>query len=350
MLADLLDCLRKGYFHYKEPITLSELTEIANDTKSHYRQFYINKKNGGKRLICAPSDRLKEIQDCIKLLLSGLYFRGVAITNCASKHIGKEIVYNIDIKDFYPSINAAQISLKLLSKGYKYDVAQLLSLLVTTRSKNGTPILPQGAPTSPIIADLVVEHLEARLWGFANKHNINISRYVDDITFSCSKSQPWHIYFGFFKKIIETEGFIVNEKKCHVSFSNQRQEVLGLTVNSKVNVSQKYIKQLRTILHNWEKDGYIKANNLFLMHYFKGLVNSKTHIPKLEKNVAGKLSFLKMVRNANNKDTTNDPVWVKLHDKYVALIERDFFIINGHSRPEKKRYGNYEDSSSDYPF
>lgn len=356
MLADVLDSLRKGYFHYKDPITLSELYSFGNDTNnSHYRQFSIKKKNGGKRIISAPDKRLMEIQECIRILLTGLFFRGSSITRYATPHVGKEVVFNMDIKDFYSSINAAQIILKLLSKNYKYDVAVLLTSLVTIRSTDGTPVLPQGSPSSPAIASLVVEHLDARLSGFAAKHGIHYTRYVDDITFSCSKKDPWHNFACYFKRIINSEGFQLNENKNRVSFYYQRQEVVGLTVNSKLNVTQRYIKQLRTILHNWEKDGYELASNKFMMHYFKNLVNPKRRIPKLEHIISGKLSYLKMVRcvkivkksdipnpfldsdyevlddpNGYEIQKVDDPIWIKLHSRYVALLKRDFNIINGY--------------------
>lgn len=379
MLADILDLLRKSYFHYRDSITLSELLSFANDiNNSHYRQFSIKKKNGGKRIIFAPDKRLMEIQECIRILLNwwGIHCGG-SITKYAASHVGREVVFNMDIKDFYPSINAAKIISKLLAiKRCQYDVAILIVSLVTIRSKDGTPVLPQGSPSSPVIASLVVQHLDARLSGYAAKHGIYYTRYVDDITFSCSKSAPWPIFAKIFKKIINSEGFQLNEKKNRFSFYYQRQEVLGLTVNSKLNVTQRYIKQLRTILHNWEKDGYEFASNKFMMHYFKNMVNPKRKMPKMEHIISGKLSYLKMVRsiklvknseipklqsfslfsepdfyvnepeiqlNPNGYSLENfvpvwvqlhdngytmkkveDPVWVKLHERYIALLHRDF--------------------------
>lgn len=366
MLADILDALRKGYFHYENPITLSELNLYANDkSNSYYHQFYIKKKNGGKRLISAPVTRLKEIQGCIRILLSWNkpHLTRLSIANSASKHVGKDVVCNFDIKNFYPSINIAQILQKLLSLGYKYDVAFLLASLVTIRSEDGIPVLSQGSPSSPVISNLILEHLDARLSGFARKHGISYSRYVDDITFSFSMKDPRRIYTCFIKKIIETEGFQINEKKSRVSFYYQRQVVTGLTVNKQLNVNKQFIKQLRTIIHNWEKDGYILATNKLLVNYYKNMVNPKRKLPKLEDVVAGKLSYLKMVRrlkrvkNSENPEEkefcslwdipldnpdgysiikTIDPLWNKLHDRYVALLARDFTIIQRTRTSPKK--------------
>lgn len=299
MLADILETFRKEYFHFKDPITLAELKKIASNTQnSYYRNFFINKKNGGKRLISIPNKRLKEIQSCIRVFLTGPNHHGRSIIQSAIPHICKDIVYNIDIKDFYPSINSVQITSRLISIGFKYDIAILISSLATMRTKEGMPVLPQGAPSSPILAELVMKHLDSRLIGFATKHRFDYSRYVDDITFSCSKSEPWYMYAKMFKRIIQSEGFTINERKCRVSFYYQRQEVVGLTVNKKINVTSKYIKQLRTIIHNWEKDGYVIANNKFMINYLNNKTNPKRAIPKIENFIDGKLAYLNMVRSS----------------------------------------------------
>lgn len=361
MLADILEAINKGYFHYELPITLDEIKEIASDrNNSYYRIFSIKKGNGNKRQISAPNNRLKEIQSCIRILLTSVNHRGKSIIDYAKPHVGKDIVYNMDIKDFYPSINASQIIPVLIKKVNNYEVALLLTSLVTMRSKSGIPVLPQGAPSSPAISELVLKNLDRKLSGYSERHDFQYSRYVDDITFSCSRTQKWKTFAAIFNMIINSEGFQINKKKSRVSFYYQRQEVAGLTVNEQLNVTNKYIKQLRTILHNWEKDGYVLASNKFLMHYYKNMTNAKDFIPKMEHIVAGKLSYLKMVRR--NKRLKNseishpefdffeaigisytkpdeneytiieksDPVWEKLHDRYVALRVRDFNIINGY--------------------
>lgn len=360
MLADILEAINKGYFHYELPITLDEIKEIASDrNNSYYRIFSIKKRNGNKRQISAPQNRLKEIQNCIRILLTGVTYRGKSIIDYAKPHVGKDIVYNMDIKDFYPSINASQIFPILFNKVNNYEVALLLTSLVTMRSKSGIPVLPQGSPSSPAISELVLKNLDRKLLRYSERHDFQYSRYVDDITFSCSRTQKWKTFALVFNMIINSEGFQINRKKSRVSFYYQRQEVAGLTVNSQLNVTSKYIKQLRTILHNWEKDGYVLASNKFLMHYYKNMTNAKDFIPKMEHVVAGKLSYLKMVRRnkqVKKSEITNpfsslfddlfdnssiqhdeeeytiieksDPVWEKLHDRYVALRVRDFNIIN----------------------
>lgn len=353
MLVKILNCIQKGFFHNTNLFSIKELnTIVANKDNSFYTEFCIKKKNGRNRKISAPNPRLKQIQSCIRILLTGPDFKGQSTTYCAMEHVEQEVVYNIDIKDFYDSINASQITLSLVKKGYNYIVANYLSLLVTKRSENGIPVLPQGGPSSPAISNIVVSRLDARLNGYAKKHNIKYSRYVDDITFSCKK-KSWEKHADIFKKIILTEGFTINKNKCRVSFQSQRQKVLGIVVNSRLNVTKQYIKQLRTIIHNWEKDGYIKANNKFIKSYLKNVVDSQKSIPLMEDIVAGKLSYLKMVRKIRYKKDNGDgfylpkqvdPVWQKLYERYTSLRKRDYSIITGNAsqRPLRRifRYGD----------
>lgn len=348
LLSDILDTIRDGYFHYEKPITLLELQEIASEnTNKYYRTFCISKRRGGLRTISAPNNRLKEIQECIRILLTEINYSSYpTIVNNAECHVGKDVVYNMDIKDFYPSINAAQITASLISLKYfncSYEVALLLSSVVTMRSESGLPILPQGAPSSPIVAEIVVRRLDARISKYAKLNNFSYSRYADDITFSCSKKQPWRKHAKMIMNTISSEGFTINEKKTRVSFYYQRQEVTGLTVNSKVNLSKTYIKQLRTIIHNWEKDGNMMASNKFITHYSNNRLNSEWNQPKMENVVEGKLSYLKMVRchTLLGKSDGHDPLWEKLYKRYVTLVRRDLNLFYQYQCKVSKFKDNY---------
>ena len=115
------------------------------------------------------------------------------------------------------------------------------------------------------------------------------------------------------KNIIEREEhFVINPAKTRLCHKGMRQEVTGLTVNQKLNVSRHYIKQLRVLLHNWEKNGYDIAQDEFLRHY-----NSTTNIEgvhRIENIISGKLDYLKMVKGS--KDST----YLKLKDRFEKLI------------------------------
>lgn len=325
---DILNC--KGYFK------LSTLQKYASG--NYYKFFSIPKKNGGKRIISAPERELAFIQLCIAVLFNSIYkpnkcvFGFVdkrSIVQNAQQHINKEILFNIDLKDYFSSISYNDIIEKLIRQPYyfSYPAAKFLTDILVVETQDGKRVLPQGAPSSPIVTNMIADHLDVRLSKFAEKHDLTYTRYADDITFSFSRSKlrGWRSH-GLTKgirdiifDIIETEGFLINKRKTRISFINQRHEVTGLVVNKKVNVKREYIKRLRTEIHNWERDGYVIASYKFLKHY------EKTHLGKLksmENVIEGKLSFIKMVKGEN--DTT----FMKLYNRFMLLMQRDKVFIN----------------------
>lgn len=321
----------KGYF------VLNELKLLASSNQ--YTLFTIPKKRGGQRQICAPSRNLAFVQLCIAILMKRLYrpndnvfgfVEGRSIAGNAKVHVGKKYVLNMDLKDFFNSIIEDTIIEKLIRQPYyfSYRVAKLISDLVTVVMPNGVRCLPQGAPSSPIFTNIVSDHLDIRLSKLGQKYNVKYSRYADDITFSSDKP----ILFrkeGFASKkrglraliefIIQNEGFEINNKKTRISLPNQQHEVTGLIVNEKINVRRTYIKQLRTEIHNWEKDGYIKASFIFFKYHDKTQMGPG--IPSMENAIDGKLSFIRMVKGVN------DPTYLKLRGRFEYLLLRDKNII-----------------------
>lgn len=326
---DILNC--NGYFK------LASLKKVADG--NHYAQFSIPKKRGGFRIISVPNRQLYHIQKCLAVLLNSIYrpndnafgfIDGKSIIDNAEKHVCKDIVYNIDLKDFFNSVSYDTIIAKLIRQPYyfSYSAARLITDLLTVNYDN-VRITPQGAPSSPILTNIIADHLDVRLSKFAEKHNITYSRYADDISFSFNRSvlRGWNSH-GYWKgikdiifDIIETEGFNINRHKTRISFINQRHEVTGLIVNKKVNVRREYIKRLRTVLHNWERDGYIISSYNFLKHY-EFASNSKKHLSPMERVVEGQLSFIKMVKGEN--DTT----YQKLKNRFDILCNRDAQFLN----------------------
>ena len=161
--------------------------------------------------------------------------------------------------------------------------------------------------------------MDFRLRSYCSKHNITYSRYADDLTFSFSNKilDKWRIYLYFIKKIIISEGFVINEKKSHLSLKRQRHSITGIIANQKANLPRKKIKKLRTILHNWEVDGYVIASNKFLMNYLRDPKNLTKQNIKMENIVNGYLSFLKMVKG------NNDSTYLKLSQRFKMLLIRD---------------------------
>lgn len=247
---------------------------------SLYTHFEIPKKNGGKRVIDAPCDCLKKIQRWIKDEIIDSFspseyatgFRkGISIVDNARTHIGKELVINFDIKDFFPSVTYAEVLRLFVYMGYRLDVAHLLTKLCT----NNNNILPQGSPASPSISNLVLLKLDKRLSTLAKSINCDYSRYADDITFSGNKSIKSII--PLVQRIIIEEGYTVNERKIRLQYANQRQEVTGLIVNTKLAVSKDITNEIEKAIYYCKKYGvtshmkHIRCEKHFYREHLYGI-------------------------------------------------------------------------------
>jgi RNA-directed DNA polymerase len=275
---------------------------------SLYGRFEIPKKTGGTREILAPTRQLKKIQRRINLILNSLFIPKNAahgfvsnrsiVTN-AKIHVAKKHVLNIDLKDFFPSTHFGRVRavLKLQPFEMSDQMAHYIANFCCYQGK-----LPQGAPTSPTLTNIVCRKLDYKLVEFAKSKFTYYTRYADDMTFSCDKNKFTESFHSELTDIITSEGFVVNDKKTRHQRKYNRQEVTGITVNEKLNVSRNYIRNIRAILSNWEKQGYEKATLKFMEHYpnEKGYSRNKV-IPKMENVVHGKIMFLGMVRGKEDK-------------------------------------------------
>jgi len=216
-----------------------------------YTKFEIDKKDGGKRTIYAPNDSLKRIQrKILKRILYSFdispsvhgFVREKSIITNALEHVKKNRILRIDIENFFPSINVNMIIATLEKIGFSKGASIMLGLLMT---RDG--YLPQGAPTSPYISNLVCKRLDYRMKGLAKKKNLSYSRYADDITFSGESINGGT--FGPIKTILEEEGFNVNIKKTRVMGTGTKQIVTGLVVNEKAWLGRKRYRILRSYIH-----------------------------------------------------------------------------------------------------
>lgn len=176
-------------------------------------------------------------------------------------------------------------------------------------------ILPQGAPTSPIITNMICDNLDRRLAGLARKMGLNYSRYADDITFSSMQNvyQKDGDFVKELRRIIEGQGFKINEEKTRLQKRGARQEVTGIIVSDKVNVSQKYVRDIRNILYIWDRYGYSVAFSKFFPKYKQEKGHVKKGNPDMVNVIDGKLMYLKMVKGEE------DPVFVRLYKKFEKL-------------------------------
>ncbi len=282
---------------------------------NRYSQFTIKKKSGKERIINAPHKRLKEIQKSISAILQyaypisnhayGFVLERNVVQN-AALHVGKQYVYNIDLKDFFHSFDLKQVKLALLNPDFNvissekiaYTIASLCTHTIQTESGELKNVLPQGAPTSPVLTNIICNRLDRKLAGLAKRFNAIYSRYADDITFSCDINIFNFVSFqNELNRIIKTENKLeIQTEKSRIQHRSFRQEVTGIIVNEKININQRYIKGIRMYLTLVERYGIEKATEL----YRKDYQLDKGYQPKEKFNLkyilGGKINYLSMIR------------------------------------------------------
>ena len=171
--------------------------------------------------------------------------------------MGAEVIVNMDIKDFFPSISYRRVRGLFKSFGYSESASTVFGLLCTVTFVNQRSYLPQGAPTSPMITNLICRNLDQRLTEMAESFGFRYTRYADDLTFSASGESLSNIpnIIRQTKSIVRREGFKINKDKTKILRKSNRQEVTGIVVNSKPNISRQTLKRFRATLYQIEKDG-----------------------------------------------------------------------------------------------
>jgi RNA-directed DNA polymerase len=265
-------------------ITLGQLRFLAFSrrvsTVSHYVRFQIAKKTGGVRAISAPLPRLKQAQQWIldnileQIVLHPSahgFRRGRSIVTNAQPHVGALVVINLDLENFFPSISYRRVKGIFWSLGYSEAVATILGLIctepdVTEIEMDGRNYylaqtdrhLPQGAPSSPALTNLLCRRLDRRLQGLAQSRGFTYTRYADDLTFSTTNPEKMRDIGNILQgvgSIVAHEGLTIHPDKTRVLRSSQQQEVTGVVVNQKLNVDRATLKKFRATLYQIEKDG-----------------------------------------------------------------------------------------------
>ena len=328
-LADFLGIPRK------------KLTHILYVKKpdSYYTQFEIPKKSGDPRTINAPTGALKSVQKRILFALekiindesvyntniSHAFHKKRSIITNAKIHRNKKIVINFDLNDFFGSFHFGRVcGFFQKNKHFKlpYEVAVALTQLVCF---NGA--LPQGAPTSPIITNLISQIMDVKLLKLAKKFKLDFTRYADDLTFSTNDKNFLEKYDDFhdqLKRTISFLGFEINESKTRLQFSDSQQTVTGLTVNKKIQVSRNYYKKTRAMAYSLYKSGSYTIDG------------ETGTISQLE----GRFSFIDQLTKFNNKIdgqkhrlgtfSTREKDYQKiLFYKYFFAIKKPLLITEG---------------------
>lgn len=269
---------------------------------SYYTEFEIPKKSGEPRRICAPTGDLKGVQrqlaDAlwehqksiyeelgIKPNISHAFEEGKSIITNAKIHRNKRIVINVDLSDFFDSIHIGRVC-GFFEKNKHFNLphepAITIAQLACYQGK-----LPQGAPTSPIITNLVCQVLDMHLLSFAKRYRLDYTRYADDITFSTNDRaflETWDSFYAELEKKIRKAGFSLNEKKTRITYRDSKQVVTGLVVNKKISVDHAYCRKVRAMAHSLYTNGSYSVDGV------------EGNIRQLE----GRFAFIDQIEKYNN--------------------------------------------------
>lgn len=329
-----------SYILYKQPAA------------TKYKIFQIPKRNGGQRTIKAPIDALKLLQhrlsdllqDCVDEINTAKqrkdrtahgFKRKLSIITNARQHRHRRWVFNLDLEDFFPSINFGRVRGFLL-KNRDFELHEDVATVITQIACHENS-LPQGSPCSPVISNLVAHLLDMRLVKLATETGCTYSRYADDLTFSTNKkefpadiaapsdtedSAP-HLWLPgeALQKVIERTGFRINAKKTHQMYRTSRQEVTGLVVNKKINLRWEYRHTVRAMVHSLVKTGTFQI--LGVTHKDEHAVLEKR--PGTLNELHGMLGFIDSI-DVYNKTHTSDA----LSDKRSSneKVYREFLIYS----------------------
>lgn len=255
------------------------LRQLVKSASSYYKYFAIKKRRGGLRRIMSPYSELRDVQTWIKEnILDKIelpncvkaFVKGRNIMENAKMHEGRKYILKVDITNFFESIGVRQVYVAFRKMGYDRSVAAWLANLCTAKIEDykyeqledqeeiqklfddlyhkSEPFLVQGAPTSPGLANIICNRMDKRMMGLANKHGFTYSRYADDMTFSADKKDRLP-KVSMIRKIVETEGFHLNDEKIELLHEGNRQIVTGLLVDNHVRVPGRYKKDIKRHIH-----------------------------------------------------------------------------------------------------
>ncbi|HEY4359902.1 MAG TPA: reverse transcriptase family protein [Bryobacteraceae bacterium] len=294
--------------------------KLRNPKLHHYHYRVLSKRSGGIRLIESPKPRLKELQ---RRILSEIldrtplhpsvqgFAKGRSIVTFAEPHVRKPALLRLDLQDFFPASPGARVQSLFRTLGYPEQVADLLGGICTNavprdvwttrppdldvaewheaRTLYARPHLPQGAPTSPAISNLLAYRLDCRLQGLAKSVGANYTRYADDLAFSGGESFARSVErFSLHAAAIALEeGFSVNHHKTRIMRPGVRQHLAGIVVNQHASLPRHDLKLLEAILTNCVRQGPASQN--------------RDALPNFRSHLEGRVGFAEMVNPAKGK-------------------------------------------------
>lgn len=355
------------FYNLKNRNDVCDLLEIDDKTLIYilyrgnlsrwYENFDIPKKDGTFRKISAPKSSLKILQSKLNQVLQLVYheksnvnahgfIKNRSIITNSKEHINKNIILNIDIKDFFPSINFGRVR-GLFIKAFNIGERAATVLAQLTCYNNE---LPQGSPCSPVISNLICRNLDKDLFYLSTKNGCKYSRFADDITFSTNndylsdgivrsaQSTSVIVLGDKLLRVFKNNGFEINTRKVRMAKKHEHQEVTGLVVNKKINIKKRYLKEIRSMIHKAKSNGiYEAALEYFIKHrtstpeneYIDAIISQDQDNleEKFLQIMQGKLSFLKMVRGES------DLLFAKYASEYNHLCGYEHFKVNSILNP-----------------
>lgn len=275
-------------------VEVNRLEEILNNVSGHYQEFWMRKRSGGYRMVSAPDKDLQAIQSTIysRILSSvtivhpaAVGFRcGRSVVDNAAPHLGKRYVLKMDIHDFFGSIRSPRVRQTFKKIGYPENVSKVLGALCCLHRH-----LPQGAPTSPALSNIVGYEMDRKLAALAAEYGLTYTRYADDLTFS-GDVFPKEQIIPQVKRIIRDEKFEPNHKKTHFMNQSSRKIITGVSVASGVKL---------TIPKSKKRE--IRKNVYFILT--KGLAEHQrrigSHDPAYLKRLIGMLCYWRAIEPDN---------------------------------------------------
>jgi hypothetical protein len=280
----------------------------------HYHYRILAKRFGSVRLIEAPKRRLKDLQRQILLwILEKVpphaavhgFVKGRSIQSFVAPHVGRRVVLRMDLRDFFPSFSGSRIQSLFRTLGYPEAVADLLGGICTNatprnvwneiaadlgvvnvgevRRMYARPHLPQGAPTSPTLANICCYRMDCRLGALAQSAGAAYTRYADDLAFSGSEEfeKNSERFLVLVASILREEGFVVHHRKTRVMRQGVRQHLAGLVTNQKTNVVRRDFDRLKAVLTNCVRQGSERQN--------------REGRPRFREHLEGRVGFLEMI-------------------------------------------------------
>ncbi|XXY51902.1 reverse transcriptase family protein [Sorangium sp. So ce269] len=273
--------------------------------RPHYVYFDVPKRSGGTRQLAAPHASLAAAQAWVlREILEKLpveepahgFVKGRSTVTNARPHTRRDVVVNLDLSDFFPTITFPRVRGVFHRLGYSPAVATLLALLCTEPPRRpveydgqrfwvavGDRALPQGACTSPAISNQVARKLDRRLAGMCARAGFTYTRYADDLTFSALPGKRGDIamLLARVRHIVEEEGFAIHPEKGRIQRAGGRQVVTGVVVNDKPSAPREEVRRLRAILHEAKKTGLAAQN--------------RHGVPDFEAHLRGRIAYVQMI-------------------------------------------------------